>query len=315
MSSSSRTRERRRKHPVLERAEYAVYRLISWPLRRGGEERTRKWALVAARAMRRLSKRRDQLARRNLARVLPELSDQRREEILTQCWQHFARVVFGFVRDADRHTPETYEIIGRDHLDTALSKGRGVIIVTAHWGDWERALGALEQLDTPVCVVARRLDNRLLERDLYRIRTRTNVELIDRRKAARPLYRTLQAKGVAVMLADQAVKPREGILVPFLGAPAWTTPAPARLSLKTGAPLVIVWCASSSGISTIELEEPIDPDILQHYDRTAEGITRRINDRLTERIRRQPEMWLWMHDRWKGTQGTGGASRREPTTT
>lgn len=310
--SSAGSRSRRRKNPLVERVEYAIYRLLSWPLRRGGEERTRKWSLVAAKAIRRISRRRDELARKNLAMVFSDLPVERREEILTACWQHFAGVVFGFVRDTDRETPETYEIEGLQHIDAALARGRGAIIITAHWGDWERALGAMERLDRPVCVVARRLDNRLLERDLYKIRTRTNIELADRRKAARPLYRTLAAQGVAVMLADQAVKPREGMLVPFLGAPAWTTPAPARLSLKTGAPLVIVWCDASSGVSRIVLEEPIDPDLLQSHDRTQEGITRRINDRLSAWIRLHPEKWLWMHDRWKGTAGIGGGRRREP---
>lgn len=302
------TRTRRRKKPLVERGEYALYRLISWPLRHSDTERTSRWASWTARRARRLLTSRDELARRNLQRALPELDDASRESILARCWDHFAQVLFGFVRDSGKETKDEYDITGYEHLDAALKKGRGAILVLAHWGDWERAIGALDRLETPVCVVARRLDNRLLERDLYKIRTRSSVELVDRRKAARPLYRTLESKGVAVVLADQAVKPREGILVPFLGLPAWTTPAPARLSLKTGAPLIVVWCHTEDGTSKIELEDAIDPDLLPNAERTQEAITRRINDRLSARIRRSPERWLWMHDRWKGTEGVGGVS-------
>lgn len=296
---SPHLRGRRRKHPLLERAEYALYRGLSFPLRHASDERLARWSRRAATFARTRLKKRDRIAARNLARVFPEMPEHERESVLDACWLHFARLVFFFVRQTESGADETFDVHGREHLETALARGRGVIIVTAHYGDWERAIGALAELEGPVCVVARRLDNRLLERDLFRLRTRSRVELVDRRRAARPLYRTLEARGAAVVLADQAVKPREGILVPFLGLPAWTTPAPARLSLRTGAPILVVWCEAREGVTRIDLDPPIDPDLLPNADRSAEFITRRINDLMSERIRQRPELWLWMHDRWK----------------
>ena len=298
-------RGRRRKHPLLERGEYALYRAISWPLRRASRARVDAWSAKTARMVRRLLSSRDRLAASNMARVFPEKTAEEREALLDACWRHFASLVFGFVHDAGSEPSPAFVITGREGVDEALQRGRGVIIVTAHYGDWERAIGALDQLDVPVCVVARKLDNRLLESDLYRIRTRSNVQIVDRRRAARPLYKTLEARGAVVVLADQAVKPREGTLVPFLGLPAWTTPAPARLSLKTGAPVVVVWCENDGDVTRIDLEPPIDPDLLSHNERNAEWITRKINDAFSARIRRRPELWLWMHDRWKGVVRSG----------
>lgn len=295
----SRRKERKRKNALLERSEYALYRAVSWPLRSSSPERTERWAARTARLMRRLLSNRDRLAATNIERVFPEKASAEREAMLDACWRHFASLVFGFVRESGKEPATSYEIHGREEVDRAIERGRGVIIVTAHYGDWERAIGALDQLEVPVCVVARKLDNRLLERDLYRIRSRSNVQIVDRRRAARPLYRTLEQRGAVVVLADQAVKPREGMLVPFLGSPAWTTPAPARLSLKTGAPIVVAWCETSDGVTKIDIEPAIDPDQLSHNERNAEWITRRINDTFSARIRQKPELWLWMHDRWK----------------
>lgn len=302
---SDTPRKTRRKNFLLERAEYALFRFVSWPLRHAGDARVDRWARWTARLCRRLLKSRDALALRNLRRVFPDMTEERREEIVDACWRHFARVVFEFIRGSGTMRERPLDITGYENVEAALALNRGVIIITAHYGDWESAIGALGELSMPVCVVARRLDNRLLERDLYRSRTRTNVEMVDRRKAARPLYRVLSSRGAVVILADQGVKPREGILVPFLGIPAWTTPAPGRLALKTGAPILFAWCEPSGKGTKIEVEPPLFPDSLSPGERSPEMITRRINDRISERIRTRPELWLWMHDRWKNT-------RREP---
>jgi KDO2-lipid IV(A) lauroyltransferase len=148
-----------------------------------------------------------------------------------------------------------------------------------------------------VRTVARPLDNELLEADLQKLREKTGAEVVDRRKAARTLMRGLAENAVVVLLPDQAVLPREGVLVPFLGRPAWTTPAPAKMALRADATIVFGFCIPDGLRHRVELEGSIrageiaDPVLL----------TERINDVLSRRIRERPELWLWMHDRWKWT--------------
>jgi KDO2-lipid IV(A) lauroyltransferase len=132
------------------------------------------------------------------------------------------------------------------------------------------------------------------------LRARTGAEIVDRQHAARPLLKALQRKGAIIMLPDQAVQPREGILVPFLGRPAWTTDAPAKLALRQQSAIVFGFCIPGTTGYRLEFEEPIRIDQLPNDEKNAEALTTRINDVISRRIAARPELWLWMHDRWKG---------------
>jgi KDO2-lipid IV(A) lauroyltransferase len=111
----------------------------------------------------------------------------------------------------------------------------------------------------------------------------------------------LSENAVVVLLPDQAVQPREGILSPFLGRPAWTTPAPAKLALRQGSTIVFTFCIPAANGHRLEFEEPIRVDQLTDEERDPAALTARINDVISRRIASHPELWLWMHDRWKGT--------------
>ena len=93
----------------------------------------------------------------------------------------------------------------------------------------------------------------------------------------------------------------ELVLGPFVGRPAWTTPAPARLALHHGTPIVFAFCIPDGTGHRLEFEGPIRADLLSEEERDPVALTQRINDVITKRIVARPELWLWMHDRWKGT--------------
>ncbi len=152
-----------------------------------------------------------------------------------------------------------------------------------------------------VRTVTRPLDNEFLERDLAQLRARTGAVVVDRRRAARTLLRGLSDNALVVILPDQAVLPREGILVPFLGREAWTTDAPAKLALRHGSTIVFAFCIPQPSGHRLEFAEPIRVDQLSEAERDPVALTRRINDVISRRIASHPELWLWMHDRWKGT--------------
>jgi KDO2-lipid IV(A) lauroyltransferase len=113
--------------------------------------------------------------------------------------------------------------------------------------------------------------------------------------------RGLAENAVVVLLPDQAVLPREGILVPFLGRPAWTTPAPAKMALRHDSTIVFAFCIVDRLGHRLEFEEPIRVDQLTEDERDPVNLTKRINDVISARITARPELFLWMHDRWKGT--------------
>jgi len=106
---------------------------------------------------------------------------------------------------------------------------------------------------------------------------------------------------VVVLLPDQAVLPREGVLVPFVGRPAWTTPIPAKMALRRASEIVFAFCIPHETGHRLEFENPIRVDQLSAAESDPVMLTERINDVISRRITDRPELWLWMHDRWKGT--------------
>jgi Kdo2-lipid IVA lauroyltransferase/acyltransferase len=253
----------------------------------------------------RFARKRSRLVVRNLEQALPETGPASRREIARRCWQHFATETLEYVRTIGAppgQIERTAEVGNREHLEAVLAKNRGFILYTAHFGAWETAISLVGSVDMRFSVVARPLDNQRLETLLERSRRRFGVEMVPRRNAARVLMRALARGEGVIVLPDQAVSPREGILVPFIGRPAWTTPAPARLALRFGVPLLGVFCYRRGDRVVAELTPPIMTEGLSDDDATVKELTERINETISGRIRRDPELWLWMHDRWKGSE-------------
>lgn len=295
---------RRQKSRALQRIEYALYRIVAGIVRRSSEESVYRWGGRFGTFSGKILRGRDRLAMKNLRLAFPEKTDADRRAILNECWRHFGRESLGYIRIQSLSLDEIAErcpFVNVHLLDEAIAEGQGVLLISAHYGGWEVAGIAIMAHVKNVRTVVRALDNEYLERDLARLRARTGVELIDRRRAARALIQALSDHAVVVILPDQAVLPREGVLVPFLGRPAWTTPIPAKLALRHTSTLVFTFCIPDGTRHRLEFEEPIRVDQLPEDEREPVALTKRINDVISRRIAERPELWLWMHDRWKGT--------------
>ncbi|HEX8153600.1 MAG TPA: lysophospholipid acyltransferase family protein [Thermoanaerobaculia bacterium] len=300
---------RRKKNALLQRVEYLAYQAVARLVRSAGEERVLRWGARFGALAGKVLRGRDRLAMRNLRAAFPGRDPRELRRILDDCWRHFGRETFGYIRIQDMPLAEIVERCPFENvhlLDEAIARGKGVIIITAHWGGWEVAGLALMAHVPNVRTVARKLDNDYLEAHVARLRAKTGAEVIDRRKAARALLKGLSEKAAIVLLPDQAVQPREGILVPFLGRPAWTTPAPAKMALRAGSTIVFGFCIPAGTRHRVVFDDSIHVDQLSEAESDVAVLTERINDVIARRIVERPELWLWMHDRWKGT-GEGEA--------
>jgi KDO2-lipid IV(A) lauroyltransferase len=196
-------------------------------------------------------------------------------------------------------------IRGARHLDEALALGRGVIVVTFHFGNWELAGAYLAGLGYPVSVVVQRIHNPFLDRMVADARTDAGMRTIPRGAAVRGAVRALKENRVVGILSDQDAR-EGGVFVPFFDRPASTPRGPAVLSLRRDAPAVTALMVRGERGSFELRIEPIEFERAGNLEEDVERFTAAYTARLEAYVRRHPEQWLWQHRRWKTTPaGTG----------
>ncbi|UCH80629.1 MAG: lysophospholipid acyltransferase family protein [Nitrospiraceae bacterium] len=178
----------------------------------------------------------------------------------------------------------------------------GCIIVTPHIGNWEMLPHIASNAGIPVAVVARPLDNKYLERLIYADRTSSGQGLIHKNNALSALRKTLRS-GISVgMLPDQSTA--KGLEIDFFGRPATTTPVPALLSINCKKPIVVVACCRKNILEQYDgfVSAPIWPGNKNKKEEIFR-ITTEMNRQMEKIIRKYPEQYLWMHNRWKTYKG------------
>jgi Kdo2-lipid IVA lauroyltransferase/acyltransferase len=191
------------------------------------------------------------------------------------------------------------DVEGWENLAEAVGRGRGVLIFSAHMGNWEMGPALVSRL-AKFNVIARRLDNPLIEKWLVRFRRAMGAEVIYKQQAARKIIQALRNKEAVAILVDQNVLRSEAVFVDFFGRPAGTTPALGAFHLRTGAPLVPSFCLRAPGgrhrmIFKPALEVPNEGDVSANVLKITLTCTKMIESE----IRKDPASWLWVHDRWR----------------
>jgi Kdo2-lipid IVA lauroyltransferase/acyltransferase len=305
MDRGDAERQSRPKRRFRNFVEYSFYLVFSKITRLMGEQNVRRLGALVGTLANALVKRRTRLAEANLAMVFPEVPAQERGRIVRACWRHFCTMTLAYVRDSSipfEQVATGFEVVGREHFEEALAGDTAVLLLSAHFGAWEAALSVLTSFGRKITVVGRQLDNPKLQERLVEGRTRGGIELLDRRNAARELVRAIREKAIVVLLIDQAVQSHEGEKVPFFGHLAWTTTSPARMAVKYRVPISTVFTyPPRAGVKgRLEFEPMITPSSLAGEELEPARIMQRVNERIEARIRRDPGIWLWFHDRWKG---------------
>ena len=191
------------------------------------------------------------------------------------------------------------DIEGRENLADAVAAGKGVLLFSAHIGNWEVGSAVISKAGK-FSVIARALDNPLLDRALLKFREGMGAQVIYKQQAAKKILQALRDREIVAILVDQNVLRREAVFVDFFGRPAGTTPVLGAFHLRTGAPLLPVFCfPAAAGRYRLRILPPIafvpgedvGADVLK-----ITGICTKI---IETAIREDPSSWLWVHDRWR----------------
>lgn len=255
------------------------------------------------------------IAADNLRRAFPHWDEARVLRTARGVYTYLGELLMDLLWTSRRSRDEVLsqvEVEGGEHVKEAIAAGRGVLYVTGHFGNWELNAVAHGWLFGPVSVVARPLDNPALDRRLCAARSRSGNQVIYKERAlARVMKALREGQGVA-FLVDQNVQECDGIFIEFFGRPAASTTVAAALALKTGC-AVIPGCAVPLGGGRYRLA--YDPPIrwTETGDRDADiaRLTQQIASHLEGWIRERPELWLWLHRRWK-TQPAPARSPLDP---
>jgi KDO2-lipid IV(A) lauroyltransferase len=239
----------------------------------------------------------------NLRLAFPDWSERDRRRVLFGLFRNFGRMLADFAHFPRWNRDNIERLIvydGFENYARAQSLGKGVLFLTAHFGNWELGSFAHGVYGYPCNFVVREMDNPLIDSLINRYRCLSGGSAVEKKDFARQVLRAFD-KGEAVgVLIDQNMLPGEGVFVDFFGRPASTTTSPARLARRTGASVVlglVIWDAKIKkyrlrfdAVEWISRDDP-DEEVLvntAHFSRLIE-----------EYVRRYPDQWLWVHRRWK----------------
>ena len=259
----------------------------------------------------------------SLARAFPERSEAEREALARASFGHLGRAMLeaACVDAADRRigglggespleglvqwAPEDRAV-----LEGALGRGRGVVFVSGHVGNWELLARRVARAGFPSQSIAKETSDPRLTRLVEDFRARGGVRSIWRGHdgAAKQMLRALKAGEILGLLIDQDTR-AQNLFVPFFGHLAATPRAAADLALRTGAAVVVGFCQREGRAGyRLRMEElpvpPPGPDAASR-EAAALALTAALSARIEAAIRRTPEQWVWMHQRWKTRPAPG----------
>jgi len=256
----------------------------------------------------RLSFRRQAMMEHNLIAVFgDQMNDHRRSAVRRRSVVNVAKTMAEFLKlpwISDGQLSEIVSLEGREHMDAALARGKGVLLITAHFGNWELAGALLSVLGYPMNVVARDATDPLIGALFGRARSSKGIKAFGRWDG-RAVLRALRGNECVAILPDQHAA--EGaVRNTFLGRTADTAVGPATFALRTGAQIVPAFTYRQPDDRILfRIFPPVT--ITTTGERRADtlAITQLINDIIGEQIMQHPEQWLWLHDRWKAERGNG----------
>ncbi len=236
------------------------------------------------------------------------LSREEKERIAKKVFEHIAVAFLEFMRmpwirasDVER----VYEVEGLENFERALAKKKGVIILTAHMGNWEYLGNYFGLTNHPMDEVVRDPDNRVFGEFVKWARTRSGNAVVPKKRAMRRLLTTLSQNGIVAILLDQNVAHYEGVFVDFFGSPACTNKGPALLAAASKAAVIPAFTVRRGAKHRMIFKEEV---ILKDTgDREGDAIenTAALTCVIEDMIRACPEQWFWVHRRWKTRPGQG----------
>lgn len=240
-------------------------------------------------------------ARRNIKKVYPNLTDAEVENIVRGVWDNAGRLIAEYSNPQDFRGEEgqkRIEIVGLENFLKLRDDGKPGIIFSGHIGNWQAITHFATDNGLELTQLYRTANSPWTDREMMKRQLQCVPKVIRKgRNGSREIMKLLNEGGHLMILVDQ--KLNEGIEVPFLGRPAMTAPAIARMALRYGCPVVPAW---AERIHDSHFRVYFEPAI--EYTPTGDlnvdtyNFMLKVNQTLDRWVNKRPDLWFWLHNRW-----------------
>lgn len=253
---------------------------------------------------------------RQIAAAFPQLSPDAVRELAARSYESLGRtsietaVLPGTPRQEILDRVERVE--GWHYVEEALAKGRGIIAVTGHLGNWEFAGAYVAARGVPIDAVTRGAANKLFEAYITKTRQLIGMEVIHDKDAVRKAPRALRDNHLVALVADHDALGLASTFVPFFGRPAKTPRGPAVFALRFDSPVLFMTGVRQPSGRYAFIVKPVEVTLTGDRDTDIDAIVVRYTQMLEDMVREYPEQYFWQHRRWRRQPPDTPPHLREP---
>lgn len=291
------------KKALLECIGYAFLRVIGALACLLPDAIVKKWGEGVGWLIFHVSKKHQRIALSSIALCFgQEWGDEKIYSTALKCFQNMGKNLLLFLKlpvAKPEKLIQQVKLVNVEHLKEALARGKGVIALSAHIGNWEYAGAAISALSYPVVGVVQRISNPWVDAYISNIRQQKGISLVLRSRESMMDYaRALRENKILILVTDQNAAQR-GVPAKFFGMETRTFVGWITLARRTKAAVVPVFCAYENGQLCIFFEKPLVLSIEENLEETYKVNAERVNFIIEKYIRRFPDQWFWLHNRWK----------------
>ena len=250
-----------------------------------------------------LDARHRRIVKRNLKFANPEWPLDKINNISIKTFQNMGITILEICQMtcfAKKDILQKVRIRGKENLLNTVKSPKGVIMISAHIGNWEMCHLFLSSYLQKSQVVVAQKQPVFIERIIHKLRTSTGNTIISKKGAMIKLVRTLRKGKMIGLLIDQGTSRREGVDVTFFGRNTYATHAASLLAARYNCPVLPVYCIRESDSElTVVVEPPLKLHKTDNVRRDLQTNTQIMTASVEKIVRLYPEQWLWFHKRWK----------------
>jgi len=230
------------------------------------------------------------------------ITKERKNEIVKNSYKNLVYNLYEFIENPTLNLEELEKKITVENeavILEAIKNNRKIILVSAHYGNWEYITSYMSLKYKPTTMVGRKMNNKYFNEDMEKNRNKHNSQMLLKDKSAKGLMKALKEGRMIGLATDQHINPKKGVVVEFLGHKAIQVDSTARLALKFNAIIIPVFFVMNEFRNyTIKFYDGIEPSAFQGENKIHD-ITQKEADMMSQQISDKPDLWFWQHRRFK----------------